>query len=307
MEEMTRRGFLETAGMAAVIPSVGAIAAQNGGPTRGSASVEKNIVFGQAGNTDLHLDIYRPADVAEKRMALIHIHGGGFTAGSKDGMADRIAPFVALGYVSIPVQYRLAGEAKWPAQIEDVKAAIRWTRANAKSLGVDPERIGVVGYSAGGHLALFAAGTCNRPDFEGKNGTPGVSTQLAACCAYYAVTEIRPRADGTANVLLAPGSDEVAHRAASPLTYVAKGFPPTVIFHGTADVTVPLESSERLFKQFREAQVPAEFHAFEGVPHAFDSNPEFAKVAARLSDFFIDRKVLHPRTYPPFRAGGPAR
>jgi acetyl esterase/lipase len=304
MQEMTRRGFLETAGMAAVAPSVGAIAGQAGGSPRSSGSIEKDIVYGKAGNTDLHLDIYRPPEGTEKRMALIHIHGGGFTAGSKDTLKDRVAPFVALGYVSLPVQYRLAGEAKWPSQIHDVKAAIRWTRANAKSLGVDPEKIAVVGYSAGGHLALFAAGTCNREEFEGKNGTPGVSTQLAACCAYYPATEVRPRADGTANVLLPAGADEAAHRAASPLTYVAKGFPPTVIFHGTADVTIPIESSERLFKQFREAQVPSEFHGFEGVPHAFDSNPEFAKMAAQLSDFFIDRKVLHPRTYPPFGAGG---
>src|SRR6267142_1996344 len=268
MHEMTRRGFFETAGMAAVAPSVEAIAAQGRGSAGGSAATEKNIVFGKAGNTDLRLDIYRPPAGTEKRMATIHIHGGGFTAGSKDTLADRVAPFVALGYVAIPVQYRLAGEAKWPAQIEDVKAAIRWTRANAKSLGVDPDKIAVVGYSAGGHLALFAAGTANRPEFEGKNGTP---------------------------------------RAASPVTYVAKGFPPTVIFHGTADVTIPIESSERLFKQFREAQIPSEFHAFEGVPHAFDSNPEFAKSAAELANFFIDRKVLNPRTYPPFGGGGGRR
>jgi acetyl esterase/lipase len=307
MHEMTRRGFFETAGMAAVAPSVGAIAAQSRGSAGGSASIEKNIVFGKGGNTDLRLDIYRPSAGTEKRMATIHIHGGGFTAGSKDTLADRVAPLVALGYVAIPVQYRLAGEAKWPAQIEDVKAAIRWTRANAKSLGVDPDKIAVVGYSAGGHLALFAAGTANRPEFEGKNGTPGAGTQLAACAAYYPATEVRPRPDGTANILLPAGSDEAAHRAASPVTYVAKGFPPTVIFHGTADVTIPIESSERLFKQFREAQIPSEFHAFEGVPHAFDSNPEFAKSAAELANFFIDRKVLNPRTYPPFGGGGGRR
>ncbi|PYS05293.1 MAG: hypothetical protein DMG16_00225 [Acidobacteria bacterium] len=307
MQQMTRRGFLETAGLAAVVPTATAIAAQSGGSARGSASVEKNIVYGKAGNTDLRLDIYKPTDASNKRMALIHLHGGGFLRGSKDALADRVEPSVALGYVAIPIQYRLASEAKWPAQIEDVKAAIRWTRANASRLGVDPDRIGVVGYSAGGHLALFSAGTCNRPEFEGKNGTPGVSTQLASCAAYYAVTELTPQHDGKAHVLLPDGSDAAAHRAASPITYVAKTSPPTVIFHGTADVTVPIESSERLFKKFREVQVPVEFHGFEGVPHAFDSNPEFAKSAAQLLDFFLDRKVLHPRTYPPFGEGGGAR
>ena len=92
MQEMTRRGFLGTAGMAAVVPSVSAMAAQ-----KASMAVEKNIVYGKAGDKDLHLDIYKPSDLPEKRMAMIHIHGGGFTAGSKDGLGDRVAPFVALG------------------------------------------------------------------------------------------------------------------------------------------------------------------------------------------------------------------
>lgn len=296
MQDMTRRHFLGAAGMAAVAPAVGTMAVQ-GAQSGPAVSIEKNVVFGKGGDVDLHLDIYRPPPGTENRMATIHIHGGGFTGGNKEMLTERASPFAALGYVAIPVQYRLVGQAKWPAQIEDVKAAIRWVRANAKSLGINPDLIGVVGHSAGGQLALFAAGTPNRPEFEGKNGTPGAGTQLAACCAYYPSTEVRLRADGTVNNLMAAGSDEAAHRAASPLTYIAKGFPPTVIFHGTADTTIPLENSERLFKQFREAQVPVEFHAFEGVPHSFDTNPEFARTAAGLADFFIDRKVLHPRAF----------
>jgi acetyl esterase/lipase len=207
--------------------------------------------------------------------------------------------------VAVAVQYRLVGETKWPSQIEDVKAAIRWVRANAQSLGFDPDKIAVVGHSAGGQLALFAAGTPNRLEFEGKGGTPGVSTQVVACCAYYPSTEVRPRADGTVNNLMPPGSDEAAHRAASPLSYITKDFPPTVIFHGTADTTIPLENSERLFKQLRDVKVPVEFHAIEGVPHVFDSNKEYAESAAALADFFIDRHMIHPRTWgPPAGSGG---
>src|SRR5436853_3000143 len=101
MQEMSRRGFLGTAGMAAVVPSVAAIAAQGAGLARGSGSIEKNVVYGKAGNIDLHLDIYRPPEGTEKRMAMIHIHGGGFTAGSKDTLADRVAPSVARGDVGI--------------------------------------------------------------------------------------------------------------------------------------------------------------------------------------------------------------
>src|SRR3989454_11811342 len=141
MQQMTRRGFLETAGLAAVVPTATAIAAQSGGSARGSASVEKNIVYGKAGNSDLRLDIYKPSDASNKRMALIHLHGGGFFRGSKDTLADRVEPSVALGYVAIPIQYRLASETKWPAQIEDVKAPILWTRANAVKVGVEPDSI----------------------------------------------------------------------------------------------------------------------------------------------------------------------
>jgi acetyl esterase/lipase len=311
MQSMTRRQFIGTTGLAAAAPlglTSSAIAAQSPAPARGSLAVDKNIVFGKGGSTELHLDIYRPPAGTEKRMATIHIHGGGFTGGSKDTLVERIPPYAARGYVAIAVQYRLAGEAKWPSQIEDVKAAIRWARANARSLGFDTEKIAVVGHSAGGQLALFAAGTPNRPEFEGKGGTPGAGTEVVACCAYYPSTEVRPRADGTANNLMPAGSDEAAHRAASPLTYITAAFPPTVIFHGTADTTIPLESSERLFKQLRDAKVPVEFHAIEGVPHVFDSNKEYAESAAGLADFFIDRHIIHPRAWgPPAGIGGGSR
>lgn len=307
MDSMTRRRFIGTTGLAAAAPfgsTLSAMTPQTPAANRGSLRIEKDIVFGKGGSTDLHLDIYHPPAGTEKRMATIHIHGGGFTGGSKDTLVERVPPYAYRGYVAMAVQYRLAGDAKWPSQIEDVKAAIRWARANAKSLGFDPEKIAVVGHSAGGHLALFAAGTPNRPEFEGKGGTAGVSTQVVACSAYYPATEVRPRADGTANTLLAAGSDEAAHRAASPVSYITKDFPPTVIFHGTADTTIPLESSERLFKQLRDAKVPAEFHAIEGVPHVFDSNKEYAESAAALADFFIDRHVIHPRTWGPPAGGG---
>jgi acetyl esterase/lipase len=303
MEPMTRRRFLGTTGLAAGVPF--AIAAQDAESTRGPLSIEKDIVFGKGGDIDLRLDIYRPPAGTQNGMATIHMHGGGFTGGSKNTLSERVPPYARRGYVSLAVQYRLTGQAKWPAQIEDVKAAIRWARANAKSLGIDAGKIAVVGHSAGGHLALFAAATANRPEFEGKGGTPGVGTEVVACCAYYPATEVRPRADGTVHALMPAGSDEAAHRGASPLTYIATGFPPTVIFHGTADTTIPLDSSERLFKQLRDARVPAELHAIEGVPHVFDSNKEYAEMAAGLADFFMDRHIIHPRAWgpPPGSAG----
>ncbi len=220
-------------------------------------------------------------------MALVHFHGGGFARGSKDTMGDRVTPITARGYVSIAAQYRLSGVAKWPAQIEDARTHIRWVRAHASSLGIDPARIAIAGYSAGGHIALFTAA---QPDMA-----------LAACVSFYPATDLK----NVAQALMPPGSNEAAIRDASPLAHIREGFPPTVIFHGLSDVTIPPENSEHLLQTLRAAKVPSELHTFAGVPHAFDSHPEFAEACAALTDFFLDRQVLHPRTYPPF-APGPA-
>ncbi len=88
---------------------------------------------------DLRCDVYRPRAGTEKRMATVHLHGGGFTGGSKETLSERILPFAVNGYVAIASQYRLSGQAAWPAMIEDAKTAIRWTRANAARLGIDPK------------------------------------------------------------------------------------------------------------------------------------------------------------------------
>jgi acetyl esterase/lipase len=302
--KVTRRAFLSVGGAAALASPLRVFAAEGQASTSASLKIEKDVVFGKGDQTDLHCDIYRPPAGTEKHMALIHLHGGGFRGGSKADLADKVAPITALGYVSIAAQYRLSGVAKWPAQIADVKTAIRWSRANAASLGIDPKRIAVVGYSAGGHLALFAAGTANRPEFEGAGGNPKAGTELAACVAFYPLTEIVPQADGTANALLPSGSDQAAHRAATPTTHITTTFPPAVIYHGLADVTVLPESSQRLLQLLRDARIPSELHTFAGVPHEFDRHPEFAQATAQLTDFFLERHVLNPRTYPPFGPGG---
>jgi acetyl esterase/lipase len=247
--------------------------------------VEKDVVVGKGGDVDLHCDIYRPPAGTEKRMALVHFHGGGFARGSKDTLGGQITPITARGYVSIAAQYRLSGVARWPAQIDDAKTHIRWVRANASSLGIDPKHIAIVGHSAGGHIALFTAG---QPDAE-----------LAACVAFYPQTDIK----NNAPVLMPPGSDEAAINDASPISHIKAGYPPTVIFHGLSDVTIPPENSERLLQVLRGAKVSSELHTFNGVPHEFDEHPEFAEACAELTDFFLEREILHPRTYPPFAPG----
>src|SRR3970282_118673 len=187
MKTISRRRFVQSAGVVAAAPALGALPAQAQAqvPAAADLEIDKDIVFAKGGDIDLPLDVYHPAAANAKRMAVIHLYGGGFSRGSKEGVATSSRAFAGQGYVSVASTYRLPGQGRWPAQIEDVKAAIRWTRANADRLNIDAHKMRVAGYSPGGMLALFAAGTSDRPEFEGTGGNAGVSSKVAACVAFY--------------------------------------------------------------------------------------------------------------------------
>ena len=294
MSEITRRGFLGTTVAGVALPIMGAAGLQNA--QADGVTVQKDVVFGKGGDIELKLDVYRSPKSKEKRMATIHFHGGGFARSNKESLSERIRPFAALGYVAIAAQYRLSGQAGYPALVHDAKAAIRWVRANAKTLDIDPSRIAVVGYSAGGYHALFTAGTGDRPEFEGSGGTPGISSKVAVCLAYYPATEVPAS-------MMPSGASAEDRKAAAATTYITEGFPPTMLLHGFKDQTIPIDNSLRLLQQFRSANVPVEFHGIEGAPHVFDSNVELAVAAAHFADVFMDRHIINPHTYPPFRPG----
>jgi acetyl esterase/lipase len=258
--------------------------------------IEKDLVFGKGGDSDLRLDVYHPPAGVSKRTAIVQLHGGGFTRGAKENIAANCRQFAQRGYTSIASQYRLVDQGRWPAQIEDVKAAIRWARANLDLLGVDSDKIAVAGYSAGATLALIACGT--EPGLEGSEGNPDVSSAVAACIAFYP-----PEATRRGHQLMPEGAGDEAYRLASPITYARAGAPPTILLHATGDTTLPFEGSVHLFEAFRNAGVPVELHLFDGLSHVFDRHPEFAAPAIEVCDLFLDRHVVEPRVYPPFTPG----
>jgi len=271
----------------------------------GRVTVESGVVFGRGGGRDLTLDIYTPPAGTANGAAVLLIHGGGWSGGDRSQLRGYGILLGRVGYLCVATEYRLSGEAPWPACIHDVKASLRWLRANSGRLGIDPEKIAVCGNSAGGHLGLMAAATPNLAEFEGEGGNAGVSTAVAACVAVYPPTILLRRqtangdgAVGGANVggavgaLIGPGADDAAYHAASTITYARAGFPPTVFIHGNKDETVPVEASLRMYEELAKAGAPAEMHIFNGQPHAFDAAPDYGRQCASLIDLFLKRHVL---------------
>jgi acetyl esterase/lipase len=311
MGRFTRRGFVRTSLAAAPVfaAAVAARAQPQGGaaPDIGNLRAERDIVFGKGGDIDLTLDVYRPPQgVVSKRTAIVHLFGGGFFTGNKGAgyIINDAKALGARGYTSVSANYRLQSQASWPAQIHDVKAAIRWTRANAERLGVDADKIVVAGYSAGGMLALMAAGTNGKAEFEGSGGTPGVSSNVNACVGVYPLATA-----ATARGLFAEGAATEANiAAASPTTYIGPSFAPTIFIHGTADVTVPFSSSLDFFTKLDAAGVPTALTGIQGAAHAFDVGAlDAVELMAQSIDLFVDRLLVNPKPYPAFGAGGGRR
>jgi acetyl esterase/lipase len=279
--------------------------AQGPAPDIGNLKVDKDIVFGKGGTKDMTLDVYHPADgVTSKRTAIIHLFGGGFFGGNKNAayIINDIKALAPRGYTNVSANYRLQTEGKWPAQIHDVKGAIRWTRANAAKLGIEPNRIVIAGYSAGGMLSLLAAGTNGKKEFEGEVGTPGVSSDVNASIGVYPLAS----AQIATGLFEQPTPEAIA--AASPTTYISKDFAPTIFIHGTNDGTVNVQSSIDFFTKLHALGVRTTMTLIEGADHAFDNNaPDAVDLMAHSIDLFLDRLMINPKPYPSFGGGGGGR
>lgn len=257
-------------------------------------TIEEGVVFGTGGDRELRCDVFRPEEVTGPLPAVLLVHGGGWRQGDRTQLRGYGILLGRAGYVCVASEYRLIPEAPWPAQIHDVKAAIRWMRANAESLGIDPDRIAVEGNSAGAHLALLAAGTPGMTELEGEGGHAGTPTDVAAVIGVYAPTlfsHAEQRRGAVTLLALTEMAEESAAATASPLTHVTPGFPPTLLIHGTKDELVPVHASLVMYEALAEAGVPTELHLYAEQPHAFDAIPEFGRQCAAEMLLFLDRFV----------------
>lgn len=258
----------------------------------GRVSLEEDIVFGTGGGRELRCDVYTPPGEEKRAPAILLVHGGAWKFGDRKQLKGYGFLLGREGYVCVACEYRLSEEAQWPAPLHDVKAALRWMRANHEKLGIDPSRIAVSGNSSGGHLALLAGATAGDPAFEGDGGNAGEPTDVSASVAFYAPSELTPGADMLKDLtveFMGQGASADDYTAASPISHVGPDFPPTLIFQSNQDDIVPRAQSLSMCEALVSAGVPVELHLFDNATHAFDENPALARQAVAIELLFLER------------------
>ena len=245
---------------------------------------EREIAYADTKNPRQALDLFLPKTRKfDKPLPVIaFIHGGGWRNGDKRRGWGQVLRYVESGrYAGVSIGYRLSGEAKWPAQIHDCKAAIRWIRANAKKYNLDPNRIGVMGTSAGGHLVAMLGVGGDVPSLEGKLGAHNVISSRVACVVdFFGPSELLTMnnfpsridhdAAGSPESLLIGGPIQKHRqkaRNASATTHVSKGDAPFLIIHGSKDPLVPFDQSQRLHRLLRVVKVPSTLIKIDGGGH----------------------------------------
>jgi acetyl esterase/lipase len=256
----------------------------------------------------VRMDIYAPHDRSKSRPAVLWIHGGGWsrgdarTSGAYANWPAVLASLAARGFVVASLDYRLSGEARFPSQIQDVKAAIRYLRQNAGKFGVDVSRVYLWGGSAGGHLASLAAVTCGVPEYEPEPSTgrlsrsqinalkgtksPAVDDCVQGAVLWYGAFDLEHLPSVNAAGLL--GCDPVTcrdvARAASPLYRIGKNAPPMLLIHGTKDETVDVSQSEAMTAALRKAGASAELLLIPDVDHGLEgATPDVTREANLLA------------------------
>jgi acetyl esterase/lipase len=229
-------------------------------PPSGDFEFRPAVVFASKSEIVLKADLYLPKG-AGPFPAVVYIHGGGWSGGERTQLRHPAAYLAARGMAGIAIDYRLSGQAPYPAALEDCKEALRWVRANAARYRLDPERIAVAGSSAGGHLASLVALTAG----------PGEKVRaVAALNPVLDLTAMDPQSASIPKFLGAPCEKIPALcRQASPLFHVAPGAPPFFIGHGTGDRTVPYAQAAAMTQKLRATGVPVELFTAEDGPHTF--------------------------------------
>lgn len=237
--------------------------------------VKQNVVYGKVDGEELTLHLVTPKNLSQPMPGIVCIHGGGWRQGNKDAQLANAKEAAKHGYVAAAVGYRLAPKAIFPSQVEDVKCAVRWLRANADDLHLDRDHIGAIGYSAGGHLSMMLGTMDSADGLEGSGGSPDQSSKVQAVVAYFGPTNFMstypPQTLPVIEQFLGGKREEreEVYKQASPISYVNAGDAATLIFQGTKDILVPYEQAFEMATALTKAGVPGRVELLLGLGHGW--------------------------------------
>ncbi len=232
--------------------------------------------------------------------AILDIHGGGWSARQVEQDKPMMERLAARGFVTGLVAYRLSTQAKYPAALDDSKAAVRWLRANAKKFQLDPERIGVMGGSAGGHLSGLLAMTSGLKEFEGKGPNPEQSSSVKACIVMASTMDMvtankgKPTGKGAID-FFGSSFDEnpKVYEQASPITHVRKGVPPTIFIEGEKD-GLKIGRAE-MQEKLKALGIETEVHTLKYAPHPFWMSEPWVSETVEIADKFFKKHLGVPK------------
>jgi acetyl esterase/lipase len=243
--------------------------------------VQENVVYKQVDSISLQLDIYKLKNLSKAAPVLIFIHGGGWSKGKRSDYLPYLLDYAQKGYVTVTVSYRLSGVAHFPAAVQDVQTAVQWIRGNSAAYMINPDKIALIGGSAGGHLAMMVG-------YADKNPGGGVQAVVNLYGPADLSTEYA-RNRGECLSFLGKSYQESPdlYKAASPRTHISRDDPPTLIFHGTIDALVPVSQSDSLHQWLDRAGIPNEYHRLKGWPHTMDLSTKVNDYCQYYMDAFF--------------------
>jgi acetyl esterase/lipase len=248
-----------------------------GAMTAAAAEIDfkPDVEYGDGAGEKLRLDLATPKELSGKLPAIIAIHGGGWAAGDKRDFGGVIKQLAGTGYVAVSINYRHAPKHTFPAQIEDSKCAVRWLRAHADELHVDPQRVGAIGASAGGHLAMILGVMDSGDGLEGSGGWADQSSKVQVVVSIFGPTNLSSEFPNTSRNILSGfiggKRDEKPeqYKQASPIIYVNSGDAPMLLFQGTKDSLVPHDQAVQMADALTKAGVPGRVELLLGQEHGW--------------------------------------
>ncbi|MCF7848621.1 MAG: alpha/beta hydrolase [Kiritimatiellales bacterium] len=269
----------------------------------GRAEIKKieGLTFARYGTRELQLDLFKPTKQKKPMPAIVCIHGGGWSKGNSRNF-HKVAEYLAeRNYVAVSISYRLSGEAPFPAQIQDCKAAVRWLRANAEKHGIDPKRIGAIGHSAGGHLAALLATSSGVEALEGDGGNAGFSSAIQAAVPMGAQSDLET--DRIREMTAKPGAkiwhdflggsldeNKETYQLASPRRHLDPSDPPMLFITGELDNSdthaLPIRTDMDRLK------IRSGLLIIPGAPHPFLRDKGFFETAMSAAASFFDENLL---------------